>query len=450
MYVDTHGFRRLILTCEQSKSLQPAQEDEVLLQLCRWPNRSRNGDTIDSTSVLVHVKDAIFDKVQKGERPRLHIWSALLEQLAHAEQLDPSLGNHINQTFRGMLKAYPDAWLGVGLLKIGLRAAEVTTDAGLIAALLARDISRNVANREKRRSSGQIGSDDVLLQQAPVPLMVVRKALQIAHRILDTEAASTILEHFRRVDRDYPSSAKAEVYGLVIQTYALASKGEVAKSLLFSMIDDGMEPTEELTGIVLQSLVSSGKPDDARELFDAMMEGTKQLPTPNVTCYNAILVAAINARNWDGALSIVDSMKENGVLPNTQTTQGRLLAHVNKFGTGNVAAFMHQLLAERAPMDQATFTMAFRVLLPSSNGKDINDIRKKARAMGEEEPRLRETSLKMVRSIRAAEILCAKARNPQGNLPTPDTSEPWMAAFSDLLEFTQQIDVIKNDSLLSR
>ncbi len=425
--------------------LSPDSEDELLFQLCRWPNRLRHGATIDCTSVLHHVKNAIFEKVMREERPRLQLWFALVERLAQAAKLDPSLENDINQTIRRMLDAYPDAWPGNELLRIGLRTAEVTRDAELIALLLGREVERKLHQETKRKLRVKASDEEELSRLPTIPLVVFRRALEISLQNSDSQSAWAILEQYRYISGSYPSSANTELYGLVVLTNVSVQKYEQAKELLFLMITDKMEPTEELIGTVLHSLVAAGKVEDARKIFDSMTKGIEKLPAPNVTSFNAILAASINAREWDEVIELYGRMKEKGVHPNPQTIQALMLAHLNRDGKTGISSLMKKLLAERAPMDQNTFQLASRIVLPTINGENIDEIRNKARQVGEKEPRLRDASVKMIRSIRVAQVvqkkLQAKAVNTLGT-KYPQPNEEWVNAFSDLLDFVQQMEMI--------
>lgn len=421
--------------------MRPDFEEELLFQLCRWPNRSRQGDAIDCTSVLLRVMDALFEALEKNRRPQIQLWITLIKRLSDTSKLDPSLEVSINRTFRCILDAYPDVWPGNDLLRIGLRTSGVTNDAGLISELIAREVQRKRGLHEKSSSRIEADAGDSRYLSS-IPQMVFQKALEMALQNADAASASSILICLEDVQTDYPLSAKSELYGLVVLCYARASRSREAKELLLSMVEKGMNTSDELFGAVLHSLVVDGKADEARMLFQSMQEDETSLPSPDVSSYNAILVSHIQAREWDQAISFFDVTKDRGVAMNSHTIKGLLLAHVSRDGREAAVAFVENLLVIQAPIDEATFQLAARIILPALGGKDTDDIRSNARRIGEEEPSLRDASVKLIRSARVAEVEVKKlkAKQPDRNgLVKSDSREYWQEALSDLLDLSRKV-----------
>jgi pentatricopeptide repeat protein len=394
--------------------------------------------------------DALFEGVEKKQRPSLQIWVTLIKRLADTSKLDPSLEVSINRTFRCILDSYPNAWPGNELLRIGLRTSEVTNDAGLISELIVREVQRKRGLHEKEKSRiEREGNDSGHL--STIPQMVFRKALEMALHNTDVESASSILTSLEDVHTDYPISARSELYGLVVLCYSRAGQSTKAKELLLSMVEEGMEALDDCFGAVLHSLVVDGKADEARILFRSMEDHETNLPNPDVSSYNAILVSHIQAREWDQAISLFDAMKEKGVAMNSQTFQGLLLAHVSRGGSEGAYAFLESMLRIQAPVDESIFHLASRIILPALGGNDTDEIRSKARKMGEEEPRLRDASVKVIRSARVAEVEDKKLKAKQSGtnrLGKFDAGESWKRALSDLLDFSREVakTAAKNDS----
>jgi pentatricopeptide repeat protein len=196
-----------------------------------------------------------------------------------------------------------------------------------------------------------------------------------------------------------------------------------------------------LFGAVLHSLATSGRHDDAHELFRSLNYGETDLAvTPGVSCYNSILLAHVRTREWDDAIQVRETMKAQGIAINPQTIQGLVLAHNHKGGRSDVVSFLETLLGAKASIDESTFRLLVRVLLPQVDG-NTEDMRKRVREIGETNPELRDASLNLIRSVRVAEI--EQNRPSPKNRPSSEINarieEAWNSVLPHFLEFVHAI-----------
>jgi pentatricopeptide repeat protein len=162
--------------------------------------------------------------------------------------------------------------------------------------------------------------------------------------------------------------------------------------------------------------------------------------TPGVSCYNSILLAHVRTRGWDDAIQVRETMKAQGIAINSQTIQGLVLAHNHKGGRPDVVSFLETLLGSKASIDESTFRLLVRVLLPQVDG-NTEDMRKRVREIGETKPELRDASLNLIRSVRVAEI--EQNRPSPKNRPSseinPRIEEAWNSVLPHFLEFVHAI-----------
>jgi pentatricopeptide repeat protein len=383
---------------------------------------------------------SLFEATNEGRSPRHQLWYLLLDRLADASGLDPSLEINVNMTIRRMLDTYPEAWPGHNLMRIGLRSAEVTKDAALMAQLIDRDLSRN-------REAMQQSRDAKSRRASSVPQVVFRKALNIALQNNDIQSMVSIFASFSEVAQEYPQNAVSECFGLMVRGYARTGRTEKSKELLMLMVEKGLETSDELFGDVLQSLVGGGKPDDAYDIFNQMNDPQGKLPVPGVSTYNAIIAAHVHARAWDKAISTFNQMREIGITPGAQSIQGFLLAQLGLHGSTVVGVVIEDLLKDKMSMDEGIFLFISRILLPGLGGGTTDEIRRKARDMGESQPRFRELCLKIVMTARTGEVRDKKAKarlvsesDDSKQLGESLSSHSWSEAVSSVLELKRAVE----------
>jgi pentatricopeptide repeat protein len=243
-------------TILKSNLLTWEDENRLLLNLCRWPTRTRRGDFIDSVPLLLKILDILSMKLVEGEKAKLQIWITVVDQLSRSAHSDSTLWKHVNAAMRTMFKAYPAMYPGMKLLRIGLQASESTADADLAADIIRKEVTNHTRPVRSDRTTLEsvvvglteagdgLGEDKAqcIPERSPVPHQVFRKSLETCLRCNDTRSASAILESFNQISGTYPIGAQAELNAMVLLCYAKAGHAESAKHLLFDMMKSGMHP----------------------------------------------------------------------------------------------------------------------------------------------------------------------------------------------------------------
>ena len=421
----------------------------LLFKFSDWPRRSPHGDKIDCTAVLLHVMNSLFEASGEGRKPQYQLWFVLLERLADASRLDPSLEININRTIRRMLDVYPETCPGHNLMRIGLRCAAVTKDADLIARLIDRELSRSVEASKRLNAKADDANDPKFRRASSVPQLVFRKALEIALVNKDFEPMVSIFESFREVAHEYPSNARSDCFGLMVRGYTRRGRIEKSKELLMSMVEEGLQTSDGLFGEVIQSLVVTGKAHDAHRMFVEMKDPQTSLPAPGVSSYNAIIISHIQGRDWEMAISTFKDMAASGISPNAESVQGYLLAQIGRNGNLCAASVINDLLKKEMPMDEDVFLFVSRLLLPGIGGETTDEIRRRARHMGECQPLFRHLCLKIVTSARSAQDQDKKARakhsSDSNQTRESSSNQLWNEAVSSLLELNLATDTRAND-----
>lgn len=168
------------------------------------------------------------------------------------------------------------------------------------------------------------------------------------------------------------------------------------------------------------------------------------------SCFNALVLSYVRSEQWESALALYEEMESLGVPLDSSTVQGFLLASYRSGGKGSVISTIEDLLRADTAMGAPSFDLALKMLAP----KDVvesTDRRQTLRAMGEEIPTLRSSTLNLIRSIRIAEV--EDRRNPNPNLEMDDIaarrSKAWKDATSLLLAFSRDFEESRGASPLS-
>lgn len=423
---------------KQSNLLRPEEEDSILLGLCHWPSKTGRGASIDHTPLLLRALTILFNKFANGEQPKLQLCLTLIDKLATTAEVDPSLADETNRAIRMVLKQYPHMWPGTKLLRIGVRTAELTNDVSLASDLIGRQVEKHL---EKYGGAANDENDKAVDSSLPVPLLFLKRSLELCIHSTNSDCAATIFRNFESIAVDYSQDVKAEIYTLACLCQARAGECDKAKTLLLAMMEKGLEPKPDLFGAVLHSLAVNGRYDEAKELFQSMENLQEGFVGPVASCYNAMLVLYIQGRKWNEAIAVYDKMQARQVPPNPQTIQGLLLAHRQRSGKDGAVKFVQSVVEKQVPIDEATFKLASKMLVPELTNENMDEFRKGIRAIGEEKPILREASLNVIRTARIAEVedqkKASKSLHDSSLFGGKEGTLPWMAALAALVEFSQ-------------
>jgi pentatricopeptide repeat protein len=175
---------------------------------------------------------------------------------------------------------------------------------------------------------------------------------------------------------------------------------------------------EELYGAVLRCLVESDRQEDAEKLFQSMEKGQNRMNVlPSSYSFDALILGRIRNCDWDGATDLYDQMKKRGIFASSQAVEGLLLAHHQIGGPEAVMGAVQSLIndSNNARLGESSFRLLCKVLLPPDLEHDehsFDNFRQKIRSIGEgKDSDLRDPSLKLVRTLRIAEIESDRPRS---------------------------------------
>lgn len=240
--------------------------------MCRWPTRTRSGQLLDTSSLLLEILELVEQQAEDGHKPGFAVWSALIDRLSKAAKHDESLWSLAQRAFKMLLTEHPDRSPSMTMLKIGLETCEATTDAELAAQLVSIVVNRpesssfdngppldsttfDVDSRSIHIVDGaksfepvdephQILSPDSKVPPtgAPIPIQELRKAFEISLGAGDMCSASSVLNSFDKLSLYYPLRAQTEFYALGLLGFAKAGDADNANNLLIEMKQKEMKP----------------------------------------------------------------------------------------------------------------------------------------------------------------------------------------------------------------
>lgn len=206
--------------------------------------------------------------------------------------------------------------------------------------------------------------------------------------------------------------------------------------------------SEELYSAVLHTLAVTDRYQEMEELFQSMVMDGENGIKPGVSSFDAILLARIRARSWDGAIALYDQMKIEGIIPSSRTIQGLLVAYDQKGERISVLAALDSFLLSNAQFDEGLFRFASKTLFKEVD-KNLEDFRQTIREIGERYPNLKDTSLNLVRSIRDAEIESSrkKTKHKSQYEIEKNEKEAWRLATFHLMEFLKEFKQRQDDTV---
>lgn len=176
-------------------------------------------------------------------------------------------------------------------------------------------------------------------------------------------------------------------------------------------------------------------------LFQAMENGTNGVAVkPGSSSYDAMLFGRIKDGDWEGVISLYESMQEKRISSTPETVERLLSAHAEMGGTNAVVEVAERLLQDaQVRLGEVPFRSLSGMLLPEIEVGNFNRFRQSVRRMGEENTELREASVNLIRSLRVAEI--ESERPPSRHKTTEEMQavqdQAWKKSVNDLLEFAK-------------
>lgn len=173
------------------------------------------------------------------------------------------------------------------------------------------------------------------------------------------------------------------------------------------------------------------------EIFQQMgREDTGLTLNPGVSCYNAILLSHIRSQSWDDAILLHQAMIEKDISSSPQTIQGLVLATYKTGGRVGVLSLLENLLAGDSSIDERTFLLVARVLLPFTSTATTDDLRKLLRELGDSNESLKRFSLELTRSLRTAQV--EQHRQVSKHQMNVKENDAWRSALSHLLNLVRE------------
>jgi hypothetical protein len=217
-------------------------EDKLLLNICRWPRKTRRGDVVDISSLLLEVLTIVQNSVFLGQKPAMPVWIKLVEGLHISARIDPSLWKNVISALNVILESYPEAAAQrETLVNIGLEASVYGEDPNLAARIL-----QSVSSINPRSSSGSPRARDMRIKDIGstpvVPYKAVKSAMDVCLKKSDAKSAESIIDSIHKLGNHFPIGALAELYSLLLMCHTKVNDADKAWEDLRTMIEGDMEP----------------------------------------------------------------------------------------------------------------------------------------------------------------------------------------------------------------
>lgn len=195
---------------------------------------------------------------------------------------------------------------------------------------------------------------------------------------------------------------------------------------------------------MILSLAVAKKTEEACELFEAMNSGQFGDDIyPGVSCYNARMLAHVEAHQWDEALACHARRKEAGLPYSAASFQDVLLASYRMGHKAKALEAIKEALESEMKMDHRCCDLSLQLLLGDVlKSKTFEQARHRLREIGEQNQNLKKPALNLSRSLRTAEM--EEKRKPIKSLKGYEIAakreHAWRNALEDLVEFTRSIE----------
>lgn len=218
----------------------------------------------------------------------------------------------------------------------------------------------------------------------------------------------------------------------------------VFRRLYFSNSCHAVGYREETYGTVILSLAVAKKTEEARALFEAMESGQfGDDISPGVACYNALMLAHIEAHQWDEALECHSLRKDAGLRYSTASFQDVLLASYRVGKKAKASEAIEEALQSELKIDYRCFYLSLQILLGDAlKSKTLDQARQRLREIGEQNEHLKKPALNLSRSLRTAQV--EEKRKPIKALNEHEIAtkqeHAWRVALEHLLQFSRAME----------
>jgi pentatricopeptide repeat protein len=220
-----------------------------------------------------------------------------------------------------------------------------------------------------------------------------------------------------------------------------ANIGAIAKveNILHDFEEKGMKFSGETYAAYIHALSINGMEDKISSVLDEMVNGS--IP-PTEACFTAGIMSTIRNSNWNNTLDFISKMKKTGIQYNHMTLYSEILANTKIKEKESVLQVMKSAVESKVPVDQQTFEVCARFLLPDVFfDEDIERARLQLRSIGQD---LSDASLvvNLNRSLRLA--IVESKRVPNKMLTAAKIEEKchsyWREAVHNLVQLIESME----------
>ena len=160
--------------------------------------------------------------------------------------------------------------------------------------------------------------------------------------------------------------------------------------------------SEKAYAALIHAYAMNKMQDQALEVLESMRNGSYGDDIrPGLTSFTASILAAMYNSEWKQVLRINELMTESGIEPSCTTFQGVLLANMREGNTEELIGVMESAIDSNMSMDQSTFQLCSKSLLPNHCGHgDVNVMRKEMRRLAKDNSAVAITAMDLNKTLR--------------------------------------------------
>jgi hypothetical protein len=329
--------------------------DAVLIDAIRWIDRNRSGQRVDNTNSIKKLMDVLEEF--PTYKPGFSFWKAVIFASVKGTADNSARWHLVRDAFNRLSHSVPWYWPNHKLLLLGLEASEALRDPAFAADLVNRVARNGIAATSKPHISG--GSDVELTTDLFSPVDLER-AIIIC--LGDAEAMRSILENIFDLGDRIPALFQRRLYELGVKGYAANREADAAEALLLTLVDRGLDVSEEAFGAVIHAFAVDRQSDRALKMFYDMESGALSCP-PGPASYNGMVLSHVLSHSWPDALELYAVMAKDAIDPLSATHHSTLLATFRLFGKEKAVLLLDKLLVSNAHLTEQTYKLAAKIVL---------------------------------------------------------------------------------------